>query len=107
MSTIVRWRSLINGTTVRNSLFISLIASVHLFTDYPRSRIICRAFQGIGASGAFSISLTIFYEFIPPAKYPLYGALMSTLSAVGALGGPLLGGAIDNNSTWRWIFLLK
>ncbi|PQE29886.1 major facilitator superfamily transporter protein [Rutstroemia sp. NJR-2017a WRK4] len=70
-------------------------------------RIICRAFQGMGASGAFSVSLTIFYDFIPPTKYPLYGALMSTLSAVGALGGPLLGGVIDNTSTWRWIFFFQ
>ncbi|PQE22686.1 major facilitator superfamily transporter protein [Rutstroemia sp. NJR-2017a BVV2] len=70
-------------------------------------RIICRAFQGLGACGAFSVSLTIFYEFIPPAKYPLYGALMSTLSVFGSLGGPLLGGIIDNTSTWRWIFFFQ
>ncbi|EDN96242.1 hypothetical protein SS1G_01167 [Sclerotinia sclerotiorum 1980 UF-70] len=69
--------------------------------------IICRAFQGFGASGAFSVSLTIFYQFIPPPKYPLYGSFISTLSAVGALVGPLVGGVIDTTSTWRWIFFLN
>ncbi|KAF7940150.1 uncharacterized protein EAE98_000277 [Botrytis deweyae] len=69
--------------------------------------IICRAFQGLGASGAFSVSLTIFYEFIPPPKYPLYGSFISLLSTVGALVGPLVGGAIDTTSTWRWVFFLN
>lgn len=80
---------------------------MHQLTDCFEFRIICRAFQGLGASGAFSVSLTIFYEFIPPPKYPLYGSFISTLSAVGALVGPLVGGVIDTNSTWRWIFFLK
>ncbi|TGO07777.1 hypothetical protein BTUL_0247g00050 [Botrytis tulipae] len=70
--------------------------------------IICRAFQGLGASGAFYVvSLTIFYEFIPPPKYPLYGSFISMLSTVGALLGPLVGGAIDTTSTWRWVFFLN
>ncbi|KAF7880499.1 uncharacterized protein EAF02_007345 [Botrytis sinoallii] len=69
--------------------------------------IICRAFKGLGASGAFSVSLTIFYEFIPPPKYPLYGSFISMLSTVGALVGPLVGGAIDTTSTWRWVFFLN
>ena len=29
------------------------------------------------------------------------------LSTVGALIGPLVGGAIGTTSTWRWVFFLK
>ncbi|KAM3151144.1 hypothetical protein ABEW05_008521 [Botrytis cinerea] len=40
------------------------------------------------ASGAFSVSLTTFYEFIPPPSTHL-------------------GGAIGTTSTWRWVFFLN
>ncbi|PQE20290.1 hypothetical protein CJF30_00001593 [Rutstroemia sp. NJR-2017a BBW] len=45
------------------------------------------------------VSLTIFYEFIPPTRYLLHKALISTSIAVGLPGRPLLGGVIDNAST--------
>jgi hypothetical protein len=32
---------------------------------------------------------------------------MSDVVALSTLAGPLLSGAINNTSTWRWIFMLK
>ena len=64
-------------------------------------------FQGIGASGAYSMSILTVYEMVPRAKLAVYGSLISIAIALATLTGPLLGGVINNNSTWRWIFYLK
>ncbi|CRG91968.1 Multidrug resistance protein 3 [Talaromyces islandicus] len=69
--------------------------------------IILRSFQGLGASGAFSVSSVMLYEMVPKEKLPIYGALAFTIVALATVVGPLMGGAIDNNTTWKWIFLVN
>lgn len=69
--------------------------------------IICRAFQGIGAAGCVSLGLTIAYEMVPQHDYPKYAAILSSVSALGSLVGPLIGGAFSERVSWRWIFLIN
>lgn len=75
--------------------------------DFRKFRIVCRAFQGIGGSGLYSISSVMLYELVPSFKYPLYTASAIALAALGNTMGPIFGGLITKNSTWRWVFLLK
>uniref|UniRef100_A0A093VPT8 Putative transporter C3H1.06c n=1 Tax=Talaromyces marneffei PM1 TaxID=1077442 RepID=A0A093VPT8_TALMA len=75
--------------------------------DFCKFRIVCRAFQGIGGSGLYSISSVMLYELVPPVKYPLYTASAIALAALGNTMGPIFGGLITEKSTWRWVFLLK
>ena len=49
----------------------------------------------------------ITYEMVPKAKLPLYGGLNSVAVALATLMGPLFGGLINNNASWRWVFYLK
>ena len=49
----------------------------------------------------------ITYEMVPKAKLPLYGGLNSVAVALATLMGPLWGGLINNNASWRWVFYLK
>jgi len=44
---------------------------------------------------------------VPPSRYAKYMAIISSVFAISSILGPLLGGAISEHSTWRWIFLLK
>ena len=44
---------------------------------------------------------------IPPIKFGKYMAIISSVFAVASILGPLLGGAINDHTTWRWVFLLK
>jgi len=44
---------------------------------------------------------------LPPAKFGKYMAIISSVLAIASVLGPLLGGAINDNSSWRWVFLLK
>ena len=69
--------------------------------------IINRAFQGIGAAGCVAMALVIAYELVPKERYPAIAAEIAAATALGSLVGPLIGGAISEHSTWRWVFFLN
>lgn len=69
--------------------------------------IICRAFQGIGGSGLYSMCMVIAFNAVPPAKGGVVAGLIGIMLTIGGIAGPLLSGAICNSTTWRWIFYLN
>ena len=69
--------------------------------------IILRAFQGLGAAGSNAVTLAIFFELVPPAKYATNTSVVALTYALSQVLGPLIGGAINDHGTWRWVFLLK
>lgn len=71
------------------------------------SRIIFRAIQGVGGSGIYSLVTVMTPLMVPPAKYPTYIAIISSVFAISSVLGPLLGGVISDNATWRWVFWIK
>lgn len=71
------------------------------------SRIIFRALQGVGGAGVYAVDMAIFFELVPPESFPTYASIVSTVYAVSLLLGPILGGQINDDGVWRWVFLLK
>ncbi|KAI0485706.1 putative multidrug resistance protein fnx1 [Xylaria cf. heliscus] len=69
--------------------------------------IIFRAFQGIGGGGSWSLATIFVSELVPPEKYPKFVANISLVNALALLLGPIVGGAISSNTTWRWIFIIN
>ncbi|KAI1351016.1 putative multidrug resistance protein fnx1 [Xylaria sp. FL0043] len=69
--------------------------------------IIFRAFQGIGGGGSWSLATIFVSELVPPEKYPKFVANISLTNALALLLGPIVGGAIASNTTWRWIFIIN
>lgn len=69
--------------------------------------IVCRAFQGIGGSGMYAISMVMIYELVPPPKYPAYTATAIAIVALANATGPIFGGLITERSSWIWVFLLN
>lgn len=61
----------------------------------------------MGGSGTMSLSFVIIPEMVPATQYALYGSITSCTFAIAYLLGPLIGGVVNDNTTWRWIFLLK
>lgn len=70
-------------------------------------RIVFRALQGIGGAGNYSLSTVILMELVPSDKYAALTTFVSLFYSMSLLLGPILGGVINQNTTWRWIFLLK
>ncbi|OTB09508.1 hypothetical protein M426DRAFT_6778 [Hypoxylon sp. CI-4A] len=69
--------------------------------------VIFRAFQGIGGGGCWSLSTILVVELVPPEKYPKFVSNISIVNALALLLGPIIGGAIASNTTWRWIFIIN
>ncbi|KAJ5518384.1 Major facilitator superfamily domain general substrate transporter [Penicillium expansum] len=69
--------------------------------------IIFRALQGIGGSGIYSIVFVIVGKIGTVEKMPLYMGAMTSVFAIASLLGPILGGAIVDHTTWRWVFFLN
>ncbi|KAB5584990.1 drug resistance transporter EmrB/QacA subfamily [Coniochaeta sp. 2T2.1] len=69
--------------------------------------IILRAFQGIGGSGIYSMVLFLAPKLVPMTEYGKYIGIISSVFALASVTGPLVGGAISSNTSWRWVFLLN
>jgi MFS family permease len=83
------------------------VESLSVACTLTSSRIIFRAIQGVGGSGIYSLVTVMTPLMVPPAKYPTYIAIISSVFAISSVLGPLLGGAISDNATWRWVFWIK
>ena len=44
---------------------------------------------------------------VPSEKFAPYTSMLSAVFATALLLGPLLGGVINNYTSWRWVFLIK
>ncbi|GAP82366.2 putative multidrug transporter [Rosellinia necatrix] len=69
--------------------------------------IICRAFQGMGGSGLYSLAQVALFEVGPAHKPSLMGAMVGITLAISYVLGPVLGGAISYAASWRWIFWIN
>lgn len=69
--------------------------------------IAARAFQGLGGGGIQALSFAVIGDIIPPRERGRYIGYF-TLAFVGsALLGPLVGGFIIDNYSWKWIFWIN
>lgn len=69
--------------------------------------IVFRAFQGMGGGGCFSVPTAICLELVPKDKYAALTSFISLVFSSSMIAGPIVGGAIAKNTTWRWVFLLN
>ncbi|NLT54777.1 MAG: MFS transporter [Actinomycetales bacterium] len=73
----------------------------------------CRAFQGLGAGGLFSLALAIIGDIIPPRERARYQGYFLAVWGTSSVLGPMLGGILAGQDSilgitgWRWVFLIN
>ncbi|KAG2221339.1 hypothetical protein INT45_014023 [Circinella minor] len=69
--------------------------------------IVCRAIQGIGAASIFSMVFVIISDLVPLEKRGSYQGLINAVFALASVFGPLIGGSLTDNVSWRWNFYIN
>jgi EmrB/QacA subfamily drug resistance transporter len=66
-----------------------------------------RAVQGMGGGGLIVLVQASIGDIVPPRERGRYQGLFGATFGVASVIGPLLGGAIVENVSWRWIFYVN
>ena len=69
--------------------------------------VLFRVFQGIGGGGLQPLSNAILLETFPPEEHGKAMAIFGMGIVFAPIVGPILGGWITDNWTWRWVFYIN
>jgi MFS transporter, DHA2 family, glioxin efflux transporter len=69
--------------------------------------IVGRAISGVGAAGLGSGCYIIIAFAVPPRRRPLYTGILGASFGIASATGPLLGGALAGEVSWRWCFYIN
>jgi len=69
--------------------------------------ILFRAMQGIGAGGVLPLAFTIIGQLFSLEQRARMQGLFSGVWGVSAVIGPLIGGFLVDQVSWRWVFLIN
>lgn len=89
------------------SLIMFTLGSILCASSHAISQLLVgRSVQGIGGGGIVVLSMVIFTDIVPLRHRPKWYGTVQGAWALGTCAGPVLGGAIAENTTWRWIFYI-
>jgi EmrB/QacA subfamily drug resistance transporter len=69
--------------------------------------IACRALMAVGGAMVWPAVLGMTYAILPDERASLAGGLILGVAGLGNAVGPLLGGALTDGISWRWVFFLN
>ncbi|KAF5695972.1 major facilitator superfamily transporter [Fusarium globosum] len=87
--------------------FFTLGSSLAPMASSTALLLAARTIQGIGGGGIVALTYIITASLVSLQERGKWFGLISLQWAIGSTVGPLMGGAIAENSDWRWIFWLN
>jgi EmrB/QacA subfamily drug resistance transporter len=66
-----------------------------------------RALQGLGAGGLMVGAMAIIADLVPPRERGRYQSLIGGMMPIAFVGGPLIGGVLTDDLSWRWVFYIN
>ena len=69
--------------------------------------VIFRALQGVSGAFLVPIAQAVMFDINPPSKHARAMAMFGMGVMIGPILGPVLGGWLTENYSWRWVFLVN
>jgi EmrB/QacA subfamily drug resistance transporter len=96
----------------RNAFFLgtAIFASMSALGGVAQSEtwlIAARVLMGVGGALMWPAILGMTYELLPEEKAGLAGGIIIGAAGLGNAIGPLIGGVLTQELSWRWIFFLN
>lgn len=90
------------------SLVAFTIGAVLCAVSHNFALMLCgRVFQGLGAGGFNVMTEVLLTDLLPLVERGRWFGALGAAWAVGSACGPVIGGAVTQLSSWRWIFWLN
>ena len=87
------------------SLIVFILASLACgFAQTLPQLIVARAVQGLGGAGLMSMAQASIADVVAPRERGRYQGYMASMWGVSSIAGPIVGGWVTDNLSWRWIF---
>jgi len=104
------WLSRLMGRKTYYLLCVVLFTISSLFCGLAPSlgfMLLFRIVQGVGGGGLAPVAQAVLVDTFPPAKRAAAFALFTVVIVTAPAVGPVLGGWITDNYSWRWIFFIN
>lgn len=69
--------------------------------------IVFRGLQGVAGGVLTSTVFTVISQIFPPAERARFQGLFSGIFGLASIVGPLIGGYLTDNLSWRWVFYVN
>jgi EmrB/QacA subfamily drug resistance transporter len=69
--------------------------------------VVSRAVQGVAAGGLMTLAMAVVGDLVSPRERGRYQGYITATFAIATVVGPLIGGLLVEQASWRWVFYVN